>query len=123
NTAAYIKEKEFGIAIMDKRQVTTKNLVNAIEEVLRPNNKYLQNTLKYSKILKANQNPRQVFNYWLDYGLKYGYKHLIVKAYDNLYFFQVYGLDVYLALIAILFLVYYVVKKILICIFCSCKVK
>jgi hypothetical protein len=123
NTASYVKQHGFGVAFLDKHRVTVEALIQAIEDVLKPGNKYMENTIKYQKILKANKNPREDFHYWLEYGFEYGFKHLQVKAYKNLYNFQVYNYDLALLWLAIFYFFYRIVKKVLTVIFCSCKVK
>lgn len=121
NTCAYVKEKKFGIAIMNRKDVTTENLIKAIRasetEFIR------KNILKYSKILKSNENPRKVFHYWLEYGLEFGYEHLIVNAYKNLNSLQLFNYDIIAVWILIFAILFYIMKKIFICIFCSCKTK
>jgi hypothetical protein len=123
NTASYVKEHEFGIAILDKQLVSTESLRKAIEDVLAPGNKYLRNTIKYQKILKSHKNPREVYHYWLEYGFEFGYAHLQVRAYRDLYNFQIYNYDLMLLWLVIFYVIYYIVKKILFAIFCSCKPK
>jgi 2-hydroxyacylsphingosine 1-beta-galactosyltransferase len=123
NTASYVKQHEFGVAIVDKQLVSTKTLIKAIEDVLTPGNKYLENTKKYQRILRSHPNPREVFHYWFEYGLEFGYSHLHVKAYSELYSFQLYNYDLAVLWLVILYLVYFIVKKIIIGIFCSCKPK
>jgi 2-hydroxyacylsphingosine 1-beta-galactosyltransferase len=121
NTATYVKQKEFGIAFLDKSSVTTTSLINAIEDILKPNNKYLQNTIKYQKILKSNKNPREVFHYWLEYGLENGYSHLQIKAYNDLYSFQLNNYDVFLAWIVIMFILCKILRWILVIVFSAVK--
>jgi hypothetical protein len=121
NTCAYIKEKKFGIAIMNRKEVTSNNLVKAIENV--ETDFIRQNIKKYSRILKSNDNPRKVFHYWLQYGFDYGYEHLIVSAYKHLNDYQLFNYDIILIWVFIFAILFYIVKKIFVCIFCSCKAK
>jgi hypothetical protein len=106
---------------MNRKDVTTKNLISAIRNV---ETDYIrENIKKYSKILKGNDNPRKVFHYWLQYGFDFGYDHLIVSAYKHLNEYQLFNYDIVLVWILIFSILFYIVKKIFICIFCSCKAK
>lgn len=112
NTAGMVKTRETGISFFSQKDITTENLVDAIKKILEDGNKYLKNTLKISDILSYNTPATVEFSYWLEYGFKYGYKHLTVKSYENLYYFQFLNLDVYAFLILIICIAYWLIKKI-----------
>ena len=108
------------------------NLINYIIE-LSSNVKYLNSITKLSNIIefeiKSNSsaielsNPLEKFNYWIDYTFIHGYDHLLVKSYITKSIFEIYNYDIY-AVYLLAFLLYaYIVKKMLVWMFCSCKSK
>lgn len=118
NTAGLVKARQTGIVFTSVKQLTPDNLIPAIEKILEKSNVYLENTKKYSKILKTNQQATEVFNYWLHYGFEIGYQHLLVRAYSHYSFIELNNLDVGFAFVILALLVLYLIKKILACIFC-----
>jgi hypothetical protein len=110
-TSCYVKDHEFGIAIVDKNEVTTANLINGITEILKPGNKYIENSKKYQQLLKSNRNPREEYHYWLQYGLKHGYSSLHINAYKDLYSFQLYNYDILLLFVSVICLLIFLSYK------------
>lgn len=123
NTAAYVKEFKYGYTITKKEEINPDNLISAIEKVVNKDNNYTANIKKYSRLMKGNKDSRQEFHYWIRYGLTYGYKHLVVGMYEK-HFWEIYNYDVFLVWALIAYLLYRLIKKVLIKLFCSCtKVK
>jgi len=118
NTAGVVKARETGIVFTSAAQITPQNLIPAIEKTLEENNVYLSNTKKYAKILKANEQATDVYNYWLEYGFQVGYEHLIVKAYSRYSFMEINNFDVGLFVLLLTLFVLYLIKRIFACIFC-----
>jgi hypothetical protein len=123
NTAAVVKKRNVGVVINEIGQINSDKLISAIDEVLQPEktNKYLENVRKYGKILRSNKDARKEFMYWVKYGFKLGYENLMIKAYTEYSFIELYNYDIFFVWFAILFIIIWILKKIFICIFCSCK--
>jgi hypothetical protein len=122
--ASAIKTRQVGIVISNIKDLTGKSLTDSIEEILQPeeNNIYLKNCKKYGRILReGNNEPRQEYAYWMEYIFKYGYQHLIIPAYGRYNLYELYNYDVMLVWVFIFYLTYYLIKKLFVWIFCSCK--
>lgn len=113
NTAGMVKTRETGISFFSQSEITTENLIKAIKEVLIDNNKYIKNTEKYSEILKVNKPATEEFSFWLEYGLKYGYDHLIIKAYGHFESYQFYNYDIIAFLVILVFVLIWLIAKLL----------
>ena len=71
---------------------------------------YKQNVLRWSSIFKANpQLPMERAVFWIEHVLKYGGDYLRTSR-TELYFWQVYSLDVYAFFLLIIYLCYRVLK-------------
>ena len=80
NTASFIKKNEMGIVFQRNKFINKENLKNAIFNVLN-NEKYTLNTIRISSIIKDLKNPREEFQYWLNFVLKHGYDSLVIDTY------------------------------------------
>lgn len=113
NTAGMVKTRETGISFFSQNEITPENLRSAIRDILEDNNKYLRNTLKISEVINMNKPATEEFAFWLEYGFNFGYDHLIIKAYSHLETFQFYNLDIIMLLICLLFIIFWLIKKVL----------
>lgn len=123
NTAAVANKRKVAVVYHKVEEITLDNLIYGLEQILKPeeDNIYLQNAKKIGKLIRANKDPREEYAYWIDYIFRMGYKHLLVKSYTELNPFQLNNYDVFAVMVLILFLISFVIKKILFCMFCSCK--
>ncbi len=123
NTASVVKKRNVGIVIHNSNDIKTEVLTKAMEEILvaEPQNEYINNVRKYAKLTKGNKEPRKEFQYWINYGMKYGYDHLLVKAYTEYSTIELYNYDVFLCLFLIL---YFLIKFFrMLCRLCCCKLQ
>ena len=123
NTAAAANKRKVGVVYHKLEEITAENLILGLEQILKPEeeNIYLQNAKKIGKIIRSNRDAREEYTYWIDYFFRLGYKHLLVKSYIEYYGFQVINYDVLAVMILILIAFIIIIKKLLVCIFCSCK--
>lgn len=123
NTAAVVKKRNVGIVIHDFGAINSQNLVDYINSILQPEtvNPYLKNCKIYGKLLRGNRNPREEFHYWINYGMKLGYSHLNIESYSVYNFFEINNYDFMAVWIAILYLLYFLLKKLILFLFCTCK--
>jgi hypothetical protein len=117
NTAAMVKTREIGISFFSLKEINSQNLIPAIKSLLEDGNKYLKNTEKMSEILKNNKPATEEFSYWLEYGLNFGFEHLIIKAYSHYESFQFFNLDIILCFILFIFLICWIIKKFILSLF------
>jgi hypothetical protein len=113
NTAAMVKTREIGISFFSQKDVNSENITPAIKSLLEDGNKYIKNTEKMSDILKMNKPATEEFSYWLEYGLIFGFDHLIVNAYSYYESYQFFNIDVIFCFILIIFLILWFIKKFL----------
>jgi glucuronosyltransferase len=123
NTAATVRKRNVGVVYHTFADITTNNLIKGVEEILKPEkeNIYLQNCKTVGNIIRGNKDPRKEYLYWLQYTFKYGYKHLLIPAYTQYYFFELYNYDVLLVWLLIFYFIYVMIKKLFVFLFCSCK--
>jgi len=123
NTAAVANKRKVRVIYHKIEEITLENLIYGLEEILKPENEneYLENVREIGKLIRSNQDPREEFTYWIDYIFRLGYKHLLVRSYIEHHPYQVQNYDVYTVMIFIIFLIYLLLKKIVVCFFCSCK--
>jgi hypothetical protein len=104
NGAVVVDYRKYGKGITSNSDITKENLIALIPEVLN-NPIYKQNVLFAQKLVKE-KDGKETFYYWLNYTLEYGYKHLIVPAYSEYNFIQLYNVDVFLILIFLVFILF-----------------
>lgn len=123
NTAAVANKIKVGVIYNKREEITLENMIYGLEEILKPDdeNVYLENSKEIGKLIRSNQDPREEFSYWIDYILRIGYKHLLFRSYIEHHPLQVQNYDVYAILIFLIFIIYLLLKKILVSLFCSCK--
>ena len=123
NTAAVVKKRNVGIVIHDIGKINSHVLSDAISQVILPpeTNPFLENCKIYGNLLRGNKNARDDFTYWINYGMKYGYSHLAIPSYSEYYFFQLYNYDIMAFWMAVFYLIYYLMKKLFLFLFCTCK--
>ncbi|CAG9834234.1 unnamed protein product [Diabrotica balteata] len=117
-TNARQAEKNGYSIVVDYNTLTEEQLSAAIEEILS-NPKYRENAKARSKIFHDRPlKPMDEAVYWVEYIARHnGAKHLRV-GYVELAWYQYYLLDVFLLIFGIIFLILYIIKKALSCLYC-----
>ena len=122
--AKRVIQKGFAVGL-DTRTFTAEDLLAAITEVLE-NPVYAKNIAKASEMFKTQpHHPLDVATHWVEHVIKYGGKHLRSHALD-MPWYQYLMLDIIAGLSLTLFILSFVVVKILKClcrICCRKKVK
>ena len=121
NVASFVKSKKLGEVFQNKNLINSDNIFLAIKKVLN-SEEYKLNTEKIGNIMKAMKNPREEFQYWINYGFKYGYQHLQIQSYKNKYsWIIINGYDIAFVWIIIFIIIIFIIKKIYNCIHdCLC---
>ncbi|XP_050505874.1 UDP-glycosyltransferase UGT5-like [Diabrotica virgifera virgifera] len=112
------QSESFGYAkVLDFDTMTEESISAAIEEVIS-NKKYRENVQARSKMFHDRQmHPLQEAVYWIEYVVKHnGAKHLRV-GYLDLAWYQYYMLDVFGLIFGTIFLIGFVIKKVLSCLY------
>ena len=119
--AKRVIQKGFAVGL-DIRTFTSEDLLAAITEVLE-NPMYAENIAKASEMFKTQQyHPLDVATHWVEHVIKYGGEHLRSHALD-MPWYQYLMLDVIAVLCFALFIILFIVVKILkgLCRVCSRK--
>lgn len=104
NTSVLVAYRKYGFGVTRDAEVTYDFFVNSIQEIIS-NPIYKQNCLLAQKLVRE-VDGKEVFYYWLNYILEYGYEHLLVPALKDYSYIQLYNLDVGLVWILIVYVLY-----------------
>ncbi|XP_076249991.1 UDP-glucosyltransferase 2-like isoform X2 [Rhynchophorus ferrugineus] len=108
--AVYAETKGFGI-LLPWHTITEEKLSSTIREVI-DSPKYKENAKRKSQLLRDRETqPIDTARYWIDYVLKHnGAAHLRVASLE-LSWYQYYLLDIYLPIIALIYILFKLIKK------------
>ena len=121
NVATFVEKKLLGEVFQNKDLINKENIILSIKKVLNTK-EYENNVKKIGEIMKNMKNPRKEFKYWIDYGFKFGYKHLEIPAYQNNYsWIIINGYDIAFIWVIIFIIILCIIKRIYNCIHdCLC---
>lgn len=98
------ESKGYGI-IMDYNNITESSLTYTLNEIIK-NPKYLENSKKISKQYNDRQNtPHETRLYWIEYVIRHKGAPNLRSAANNLNFWQLHSIDVYVFLGILIFFI------------------
>lgn len=107
NGAVVVDYRKYGRSITRNSDITKENIITYIIEVI-DNPIYKENCLFGQKLVKE-KDGKETFYYWLNYVLENGYEHLLIPAYTEYSFIELYNIDV----IAVIGFLIYIFMKLL----------
>ena len=128
NINAYINKNTIGVVINNKNINNYLTYIEALkkiiqfddDEIIGENNIYIKQCKKFSNILKKNENPRNEYLRWLNYGMENDYEDLKIAFYKESNWFVINSYDVIITAIIIIgifnFIMYLGIKHC--CLFC-----
>jgi UDP:flavonoid glycosyltransferase YjiC (YdhE family) len=107
NGAVVVDYRKYGKGITKNSEITKENLIAYIQEVMG-NPIYKKNCL-FAQKLVHEKDGKETFYYWLNYTIEYGYEHLLVPAYTEYSFIELYNIDVILVIASLIYILYLII--------------
>jgi UDP:flavonoid glycosyltransferase YjiC (YdhE family) len=108
NGAVVVDYRKLGKGISKNSDLTKENLIAYISELLS-NPVYTENC-KFAQKLVKEKPGKETFYYWLNYTLEFGYEHLLIPAYSEYNFIELYNVDIIFLLVCLVALLFCMVN-------------
>jgi hypothetical protein len=123
NTAGLVRARDVGIVISRQADITVENISNHLDVILieeSKGNKYIENCKKVAHVMRANEPATKTFNYWINHVFEVGYEHMLIKAYTQYAWWEIYNFDLLALAILTFLIILKTLKWIFIKMFCTC---